>query len=39
VLLHFCQPTELKLKELGRARPNRGAMYLGVDKVSKISFS
>jgi len=35
VLLHFCQPTESGSKELGRARPNGGVTYPGVDEVSK----
>jgi len=32
VLLHLCQPTEPRLEELGRVRPNGGMMYLGVDE-------
>jgi hypothetical protein len=30
---------EPRLKKLGRTRPSGGAMYLGVDKVSKIFLS
>jgi hypothetical protein len=35
VLLYLCQPTEPGSEELGRARPNGGAMYPGADEVSK----
>ncbi len=28
MLLHFCQPTKLGSKELGRVKPNGGMIYL-----------
>jgi len=34
VLLHFCQPIEPGLEEMGKARPNGGVMYPG-----KVFFS
>jgi hypothetical protein len=31
-MLHLCQPIEPRLEELGKARPNGGVTYLGVDE-------
>jgi hypothetical protein len=27
-MLHFCQPTELRLEELRKVKPNEGTIYL-----------
>jgi hypothetical protein len=39
MLLHLCQPIELRLKELGKARPNGGVTYPRANEVSKLSVS
>ncbi len=36
MLLHLCQPAEPRLEELGRAKPNGGVTFLGVDEVSNL---
>ncbi len=37
--LHFYQPTEPGLEELGRIKPNGAMMYLGANEVSRLAFS
>ncbi len=39
MLLHLCQPIELGIEELEKAKPNVGVIYPRTDQISKLSLS